>query len=786
MSITSGSKPYNQNFPVANANNPSKGFRDNFSTIKFAIENIQAAQSTPNSVLKLVTSVSSATGAVSVDLQFQPSGFSIPQGRPSNPVVGTLCHENGQLMYFDGSVWQSYIALVGNTLTLANIVVTNKLTLNYAPSAPTDAVSVQWVQNYIDNLPSGGTDPQILVRLDNLEVGLLEETNSRSLEDQTLRNIIDLQSNRMDGIDAAIDTTNDNLNTAVMNLNSRMDTVESNSQAVSDSFALLSQDVNALTIQVNGFSQALDDAIALEKSEREAADASLQSSIDNIINVTIPDIGSVLNTEKQDRISGDAALQQAIDDLNTSLTLDIQNQTNLLNDMQNDLSAMTFTVNAANSAVAAFGVELDDVRAAIATEKSERIAADQQEAANRTTGINNERNARIAAINTEKSERVAADEVIQTQLDAVSSAPADIALLRSDLNTEIQNRQQGDAGLQNALDTEQGARIAAVSGLQDNIDAEAAARASDVSSLQTEIGSEETARIAGDTALQNSIDAEETARIAADTVLQNNIGAITSTYLNKTTGGTVTGPVEFQDDVVVKNASLTLENGNLYLPDTDLTLDASMPIWFRSIPNSTGIGDAGFIVFNENLSQYAWNVVTPQECGVLRIGSTNDSNGAAADSVAIEPAAHLYLNPGWAGDNLDSRTKSPGSKVIIGDAIDWSMHIDRDTGNIDTKGRIDATGDIVGLSDESVKDNVKQITGALDKIEQLVGVIYNRNDMDGNPLQMGLIAQNAKPVVPEVVHEREDGKLGIAYANLVALLIEGIKELRDEVRSLNR
>lgn len=768
MSITSGSKPYNQNFPVANANNNSKGFRDNFSTIKFAIENIQATQSSPTSVLKMVTSVAPATGAVSVDLQFQPSGFQIPQGRPSNPVVGTLCHENGQLMYFDGSVWQSYIALVGNTLTLANIVVTNKLTLNYAPSAPTDAVSVQWVQDYINNLPSGGTDPQILVRLDNLESGLLAETDARALEDQALRDLIEAQSLRMDGIDVSITNTNDRIDSVVVDLNTRMDTVESNSQAVSDSFALLAQDVNALSIQVNGFNQALDDAIALEKAEREAADDALRSSIDSIINTIIPDVESLVASEKQARIDGDATLQLTMDNMNNSLLLEIQHQTDMLNAMQNDLSSMTFTVNAANAAVTAFGLELDDVRTQLATEKAERIAADQQEATNRNTGINNEKNARIAAINTEKSERVAADDALQAQIDAISSAPADILALQNALDAEIQTRTTDDATLQSHIVAEQGARIAADDSLQTNID------------------NEEAARIAADGVLQNNITAEETARIAADTALQNNIDALSSTYLNKNTGGTVAGPVEFQDNVVVKNTSLTLENGNLYLPDTDLTLDASMPIWFRNIPNTAGMGDAGFIVFNENMPEYAWGVVTPTECGVLRIGSTNDANGPAADSVAIEPAAHLYLNPGWQGDDLDDRTKSAGSKIIIGDAVDWSAHIDRDTGNIVTKGSINATGDVVGLSDESVKDNVTPITSALDKIEQLVGVIYNRNDMAGNPLQMGLIAQQAKPVVPEVVHKMEDGKLGIAYANLVALLIEGIKELREEVRSLNR
>lgn len=40
----------------------------------------------------------------------------------------------------------------------------------------------------------------------------------------------------------------------------------------------------------------------------------------------------------------------------------------------------------------------------------------------------------------------------------------------------------------------------------------------------------------------------------------------------------------------------------------------------------------------------------------------------------------------------------------------------------------------------------------------------------------GLIAQNLQKVMPELVHVGDDGMLTIAYANLVGLLIEGIKE----------
>ena len=48
---------------------------------------------------------------------------------------------------------------------------------------------------------------------------------------------------------------------------------------------------------------------------------------------------------------------------------------------------------------------------------------------------------------------------------------------------------------------------------------------------------------------------------------------------------------------------------------------------------------------------------------------------------------------------------------------------------------------------------------------------------------MGLIAQDVQPIVPEVVIEN-DGYYWLAYDRLVALLIEGNKELYNEIQSL--
>jgi len=48
---------------------------------------------------------------------------------------------------------------------------------------------------------------------------------------------------------------------------------------------------------------------------------------------------------------------------------------------------------------------------------------------------------------------------------------------------------------------------------------------------------------------------------------------------------------------------------------------------------------------------------------------------------------------------------------------------------------------------------------------------------------MGVIAQEVQKVIPEVVHDELE-YLGVSYGNMVGILIEAIKELKDKVEKL--
>jgi hypothetical protein len=103
------------------------------------------------------------------------------------------------------------------------------------------------------------------------------------------------------------------------------------------------------------------------------------------------------------------------------------------------------------------------------------------------------------------------------------------------------------------------------------------------------------------------------------------------------------------------------------------------------------------------------------------------------------------------------------------------------TGGVGVGGSIFAGGNITAYSDIRLKTDIELIAGALDKVCALHGVTYER--VDTRERQTGLLAQEVQAVLPEAVVQGEE-YLGVAYGNMVGLLVEAIKELRAELKQL--
>lgn len=107
-------------------------------------------------------------------------------------------------------------------------------------------------------------------------------------------------------------------------------------------------------------------------------------------------------------------------------------------------------------------------------------------------------------------------------------------------------------------------------------------------------------------------------------------------------------------------------------------------------------------------------------------------------------------------------------------------------------GSVTATGNITayGSSDARLKTNIEVLPDALSRLKRLRGVSFDwvesfHADNPGFPSHdVGVIAQEVREVLPEVVAEKIDGTLGVRYEKLVPLLIEAIKELSEKIDRL--
>lgn len=245
-------------------------------------------------------------------------------------------------------------------------------------------------------------------------------------------------------------------------------------------------------------------------------------------------------------------------------------------------------------------------------------------------------------------------------------------------------------------------------------------------------------------------------------------------------------------------------------------------------------GAAGTIPYNSGVG-------TTVQLPAGTSGQVIRSNGAAAptwmdqSSIAAGTAASLTVSRTINGTSFngsgDITTTSWGAsrnltigataKAVTGAAdVSWTFaevagttanpqfnSIGAGTAASTTAGQIRATNTITAFySDKRLKNEVSKIENALDKLEQLTGVIYTQNKLaeqfgyNDYSEQVGLYAQDVKKVQPQAVKPApfditrgDDGVeysksgenyLTVQYERLIPLIVEAIKELRQEVKSL--
>ena len=168
-------------------------------------------------------------------------------------------------------------------------------------------------------------------------------------------------------------------------------------------------------------------------------------------------------------------------------------------------------------------------------------------------------------------------------------------------------------------------------------------------------------------------------------------------------------------------------------------------------------------------------------CGLAIYGGTNN-NVSGQDAV-------FYVRGDTASDwgMLLQKTTEYGFRMNTNSAatLSFAIYDQSNTLKHQFKGNGDyaAAGAVDSASDIKLKTNIKTIDNALDKVLQLRGAEYDRIDRD-NQHEIGVIAQEVEKIIPEVVHGDETKT--VSYGNIVAVLIEAIKEQNDVINKMKK
>lgn len=105
---------------------------------------------------------------------------------------------------------------------------------------------------------------------------------------------------------------------------------------------------------------------------------------------------------------------------------------------------------------------------------------------------------------------------------------------------------------------------------------------------------------------------------------------------------------------------------------------------------------------------------------------------------------------------------------------------------LDVVGDIHYTGVITDVSDERMKEDIRPVERALDKVARLRGVTFAMKDSP-TTREAGLIAQDVQGVLPEAVRvvDPDHGYLGVSYPSVLPLLVEAVKEMNGKIANVD-
>ena len=110
------------------------------------------------------------------------------------------------------------------------------------------------------------------------------------------------------------------------------------------------------------------------------------------------------------------------------------------------------------------------------------------------------------------------------------------------------------------------------------------------------------------------------------------------------------------------------------------------------------------------------------------------------------------------------------------------------------RGDVIAYGSMSSISDKRIKTNIEPYTNVLNKLSNIGVYSYNKITSPKNTKEIGVIAQEIQKEFPELIDTAKVDKpedcngleeiLTVDYEHLTAILLQGLKELRNEVNEI--
>ena len=179
--------------------------------------------------------------------------------------------------------------------------------------------------------------------------------------------------------------------------------------------------------------------------------------------------------------------------------------------------------------------------------------------------------------------------------------------------------------------------------------------------------------------------------------------------------------------------------------------------------------------------------ISGQEITVGTVDISDDTNLAAGTGVTLSGDTLSIGQAVGTGDDVTFGTVRVDDATASTSKTTGALIVD---GGAGIGGDLNVGGDVVAYasSDERLKDNIELISNPIEKVQSLKGVTWNWND-DASETQkstpnVGVIAQDVEKVLPQLVHDRDNGFKGVDYAKLTGLLIEAIKDQQKQIDEL--